>query len=81
MVSLETRYSARDLEARLLAAMRAAGLDSKQRQPPEERAALDHFHTGGLRASRELRELRAPVANRTASDPFGKVRIPLLATG
>jgi sarcosine/dimethylglycine N-methyltransferase len=54
MAGLETHYSARDIEARILAALRAAGLNPGQRLSPEELAALDHFHTGGLRASREL---------------------------
>ena len=57
MAGLETHYSARDIEARILAAIRAAGLNPEQRLSPEELGALDHFHTGGLRASRELLEL------------------------
>lgn len=57
MSSLEAHYSARDIEARILAAVRAAGLNPEQRVSPEALAALDHFHTGGLRASRELLEL------------------------
>ena len=57
MASLEVHYSARDIEARILAAIRAAGLNPEQRLSPEELGALDHFHTGGLRASRELQEL------------------------
>lgn len=54
MAGLEAHYSARDIEARILAAIRAAGLNPDQRLSPEELAALDHFHTGGLHASREL---------------------------
>jgi len=57
MPNLEEHYSARDIEARILAALRAAGLNPEQRLSPEELAALDQFHTGGLRASRELLEL------------------------
>ena len=57
MAGLEAHYSARDIEARILAAVRAAGLNPEQRLSPEELGALDHFHTGGLRASRELLEL------------------------
>jgi SAM-dependent methyltransferase len=57
MAGLEAHYSARDIEARILAALRAAGLNPGQRLSPEELGALDHFHTGGLRASRELLEL------------------------
>jgi len=57
MAGLEAHYSARDIEARILAAIRAAGLNPDERLSPEELAALDHFHTGGLRASRELLEL------------------------
>ena len=57
MSSLEAHYSVRDIEARILAAIRAAGLDPDQRVSAEALGALDHFHTGGLRASRELLEL------------------------
>lgn len=57
MSSLETHYSARDIEARILKGIRAAGLNPEKRLSPEELGALDHFHTGGLRASRELLEL------------------------
>jgi sarcosine/dimethylglycine N-methyltransferase len=55
--SLEAHYSARDIEERILAAIRGAGLDPGQRVSFEALGALDHFHTGGLRASRELLEL------------------------
>ena len=57
MNGLEAHYSAHDIEARIVAAIRAAGLNPDQRLSPEELGALDHFHTGGLRASRELQEL------------------------
>jgi hypothetical protein len=57
MASLEAHDSARDIEQRILAAIRAAGLNPERRLSPEELGALDHFHTGGLRASRELLEL------------------------
>jgi sarcosine/dimethylglycine N-methyltransferase len=57
MPGLEAHYSARDIEPRILAALRAAGLDPEQRLSPAALSALDHFHTGGLRASRELLEL------------------------
>jgi sarcosine/dimethylglycine N-methyltransferase len=57
MAGLEAHYSARDIEARILAAVRAAGLNPERRLSPEELGALDHFHTGGLHASRELLEL------------------------
>jgi len=57
MASLEAHYSARDIEARILAGLRAAGLNPEQCLSPEELGALDHFHTGGLPASRELLEL------------------------
>lgn len=57
MTGLKTHYSVRDIEPRILAALRAAGLDPEQRLSPAELGALDHFHTGGLRASRELLEL------------------------
>ncbi len=54
MSTLEAHYSARDIEARILAALRAAGLNPEQGLSPEALGALDHFHTGGLQASREL---------------------------
>jgi sarcosine/dimethylglycine N-methyltransferase len=57
VAGLETHYSARDIEARILAAIRAAGLNPDRRLSPEELGALDHFHTGGLGASRVLQEL------------------------
>ncbi len=57
MTGLQAHYAARDIEARILAALRTAGLDPGQRLSPEDLAALDHFHTGGLRASRELLEV------------------------
>jgi ubiquinone/menaquinone biosynthesis C-methylase UbiE len=57
MAGLEAHYSARDIEARILAAVRAAGLNPDQRLSPVELGALDHFHTGGFSASRELLEL------------------------
>jgi SAM-dependent methyltransferase len=57
MTGLAAHYSARDIQARILAAIRAAGLNPEQRLAPEQLGALDHFHTGGARASRELLEL------------------------
>lgn len=56
MASRATHYSASGIEARLLAGIRAAGLDPDSRLTPEQLGALDHFHTGGLRASHELLE-------------------------
>lgn len=53
----KAHYSAHDIEARILAAIRAAGLDPRKRLSPEALGALDHFHTGGLQASLELLEL------------------------
>ncbi|MBE2258673.1 MAG: class I SAM-dependent methyltransferase [Rhodobacteraceae bacterium] len=57
MTGLEAHYSARDIETRILAAVRAAGLNPEQGLSPEELGALDHFHTGGVGASRELLQL------------------------
>jgi SAM-dependent methyltransferase len=57
MSGLATHYSASDIETRILAGLRAAGLNPERRLSPEELGALDHFHTGGLRASREMLEL------------------------
>jgi sarcosine/dimethylglycine N-methyltransferase len=57
MSGLDRHYSAPGIEARILAALRAAGLNPEQRLSPEALGALDHFHTGGVRASRELLDL------------------------
>lgn len=57
MASLQAHYSAHDIEARILAALRMVGLDPEQGITPEQLGALDHFHTGGFKASRELQEL------------------------
>lgn len=57
MAGLEVHYSARDIESRILSAIRAAGLNPEQRLSPKELAGLDQFHTGGFGASRELLEM------------------------
>jgi SAM-dependent methyltransferase len=57
MANPELHYSARDIEARILTAIRAAGLNPEQRLAPADLGSLDHFHTGGVRASRDLLEL------------------------
>lgn len=57
MADLEHHYSVRDLEERILAAIRAAGLDPERGLAPEDLGALDHFHTGGRRATLDLLEL------------------------
>ena len=57
MSTLVTHYAASDIEARILAGLREAGLDQDRRLTPEELGALDHFHTGGLQSSLELLEL------------------------
>ncbi len=62
MASLEAHYSARDIEARIMSAIRAAGLNPEQRLSPEELGGLDHFHTGGFRASLQLLELAKILA-------------------
>ncbi len=65
MARLAAHYSARDIETRILAAIRAAGLDPGQRLLPKDLGALDHFHTGGFSASRELLELaQIPAGSR-----------------
>lgn len=53
-MAVEAHYSARDIESRILAALRAAGLDPERRLTPEELGPLDHFHTGGFKASRDF---------------------------
>jgi SAM-dependent methyltransferase len=57
MAGVDAHYAARDIEARILAALRAAGLDPAQGLAPDALGPLDHFHTGGMRASRELMAL------------------------
>jgi sarcosine/dimethylglycine N-methyltransferase len=57
MAGLDVHYSARDIESRILAGLRAAGLDPDQRLSAEQLGPLDHFHTGGLKASRDLMAL------------------------
>ncbi len=50
-------YSAPDIERRLLEALRASGLDPDKGIAADSLGALDHFHTGGRRATVELAEL------------------------
>jgi sarcosine/dimethylglycine N-methyltransferase len=57
MASLQAHYSVHDIEARILAALRTVGLNPEQAITPEQLGALDHSHTGGFKASRELQEL------------------------
>ncbi|MFZ1546949.1 MAG: methyltransferase domain-containing protein, partial [Candidatus Nitrotoga sp.] len=57
MAGLADHYSVNDIETQILAALRAAGLDPEQRLSPVELGALDHFHTGGFRASLVLKDL------------------------
>jgi len=57
MAGLQAHYSAHGIEERILAALRTAGLDPDRRMSPVELGALDHFHTGGFRASLVLKEL------------------------
>lgn len=57
MEGLDAHYSAKQIEERILAALRVAGLNPEQRLSPVELGALDHFHTGGFRASLVLRDL------------------------
>ena len=57
MSTLESHYSVVDIEERLLAGLRAAGLNPDRGLSPQDLGALDHFHTGGLQASLELMEL------------------------
>ena len=68
MTNLNQHYSASDIEQRLLTAIRSAGLNPEQKISPEELGALDHFHTGGLRASLELLELAKICADERVLD-------------
>jgi sarcosine/dimethylglycine N-methyltransferase len=85
MSGLETHYSARDIETRILAGLRAAGLNPEQRLTPEQLGALDHFHTGGLLASRELLDLAKIQAGDRVLDIgsglAGSARLLASATG
>jgi hypothetical protein len=66
MANLPVPHSARDIAARILAALRAARLSPEQRLASEGLAALDHFDAGGLRGSRRLLALtRAERVSRT----------------
>lgn len=68
MAGLETHYSVSDIEEKILDAIRAAGLDPEQRLSPEALGALDHFHTGGLRASLDLLALAQIQSNERVLD-------------
>lgn len=57
MESLKAHYSVKDIETRILNALREAGLDPDKGLSPQELGALDHFHTGGFAASLVLQEL------------------------
>ncbi len=57
MAALDDHYSARDLEERILTAIQAAGLNPEKILSPEDLGALDHFHTGGRRATLDLLKL------------------------
>ncbi len=57
MTGLDEHYSARGMKERILDAIRAAGLNPETCLSPEELGALDHFHTGGRRATLELLQL------------------------
>ncbi len=57
MAGLDGHYSAHNIEERILAAIRASGVNPEQRLTPEALGALDHFHTGGRRATIELLEM------------------------
>lgn len=85
MSGLTSHYSASDIEARILAGIRAAGLDPGQRLSPDDLGALDHFHTGGLRASRELLEVaRIRAADRVldiGAGLAGSARMLAVAVG
>ncbi|SBT08310.1 hypothetical protein ACCAA_560014 [Candidatus Accumulibacter aalborgensis] len=81
MAGLKAHYSARDIEARILAAVRAAGLSPEQRLWSEALGSPDHFHTGGFRASLELLELAQIGAEVLRGDLSGpqvgrSVRLP-----
>jgi sarcosine/dimethylglycine N-methyltransferase len=68
MAGLAEHYSAHDIEARLLAAIRATGLDPDKSLAPEDLGALDHLHTGGRRATLDLLELVHIQAHERALD-------------
>ncbi len=57
MAGRESHYVAHNIEERLMEAIRASGLDPDKGITAESFGALDHFHTGGRRASLELLEL------------------------
>lgn len=53
----QEHYAVEDIEKRIIAALKAAGLNPDEILTPEELSALDHFHTGGYNASLILQEL------------------------
>ncbi len=57
MANIEGHYRVQDIEKRILAALRTAGLDPERVLSPVDLGALDHFHTGGFSASLILQEL------------------------
>jgi sarcosine/dimethylglycine N-methyltransferase len=61
-------YGSGDVEARVLAAIEAAGIDPQIGFTAETLGALDHFHTGGRRATLELVELTGVKSGTTVLD-------------
>lgn len=57
MKTNQEHYSARDIENRILSALKEAGLNPEETLTPLELGMLDHFHTGGYQSSLLLQEL------------------------
>lgn len=68
MSEVSAPYRCTEIEDRLLAAIEAAGLDPVGGFAPDELSTLDHFHTGGRRATLDLLELAAPDAGARVLD-------------
>ena len=73
MASLNAHYSARDIETRILAALRPAGLNPEERLSPGDLAALDHFRTGELPSCSSWRRSAVRIASSTSA-PGSRVR-------
>lgn len=57
MTKNQQHYAAHDIEEKILAALRKAGLNPEHKLTPLELGALDHFHTGGYLSSMQLQDL------------------------
>ena len=64
MTSLEEHSLVRDVETRDPGGLAGGGMGSRTAPVSRGAGALDHFHIGGFRASRVLRELASRAEDR-----------------